>query len=244
MIRQALIIIITAFSGVQLFAQTLPQKKLNDTLYLISGIESAKQSAEKKALYAKQTSAIEASGIPYSCLKQKSKAPDFTVKNAKGKVINLLSELEGGPVILIWYQGGWNTYCNVTLRYFQAYFAEFKKYGATIIAFTPEIPEKIAITKTKNKISYELLHDKDNLIAKKYGISFTLLDTVNTDFETRFQLSKFNGNTKGELPLAATYLINTNGKIIYAFIDSDYRKRGEPVDMLRALKGMGYPARK
>ena len=48
----------------------------------------------------------------------------------------------------------------------------------------------------------------------------------------------YNGNDTDELPLAATYVINTNGKVSYAFLNADYRERAEPAEVLEALKAL------
>ena len=146
--------------------------------------------------------------------------------------------------MILWHQGGWNTYSNVMLIYYQSYLAEYKKYGASIMAITPEVSEKIAITKSKNKITFEVLHDEDNRVAQAFGIKYWLMDTLNIDLEKRFSISAHNGNKQGEFPLSAVYIIHPNGKIVYAYVGADYRLRAEPSDVLRVLKGMGFPEQK
>jgi len=49
-------------------------------------------------------------------------------------------------------------------------------------------------------------------------------------------LSKVNGNSSWELPLSATYVISSNNKIIFAFVNPDYKKRAEPKDIITALE--------
>lgn len=234
-----------AGTGLAVYAQApLPKQRLTDTLYLVSGIDAAKQSAVYKQLQAKQVQRIEASSQLAFAVNQKSQAPDFTLKTGKGKTVQLSAALQQGPVIVLWYQGGWSKYCNLTLRYFQAYLGEFKKYGAQILALSPELPEKALATQTKNKLTFDLLYDKDNAVAKQYGIAYTLSDSLKKEYNTLFALDKANGNTGGELPLPATYLVHPNGKVAYAFLNADYRQRVEPNDLLRVLKGMGFPPRK
>ena len=43
------------------------------------------------------------------------------------------------------------------------------------------------------------------------------------------------GNTDQELPIAATYVVDTNGKITYHFLEEDYKLRADPQDILHAL---------
>ncbi len=48
-------------------------------------------------------------------------------------------------------------------------------------------------------------------------------------------LSAANGDQSWKLPIAATFVIGKNGKILYAFKDPDYKKRAEPTEIEAAL---------
>jgi peroxiredoxin len=48
-------------------------------------------------------------------------------------------------------------------------------------------------------------------------------------------LHGFNGDESDELPLAATYVIDQNGGIVYTFLDAEYTNRAEAKDILAAL---------
>jgi hypothetical protein len=54
--------------------------------------------------------------------------------------------------------------------------------------------------------------------------------------ERGFDLRTYYGTDKAELPLSATYVVDRNGKIIYAFLDPDYKLRAESADIVAALK--------
>jgi peroxiredoxin len=49
-----------------------------------------------------------------------------------------------------------------------------------------------------------------------------------------FDLHGFNGDESDELPLAATYVIDQNGVIVYV-LDAEYTNRAEAKDILAAL---------
>ncbi|SDF40606.1 peroxiredoxin-like family protein [Cellulophaga baltica] len=193
-------------------------------------------SEDKKQKYAEGIAAVVETNIVGNALQVGETAINFTLPNALGKKITLYDELENGPVILMWYRGGWCPYCNMQLHYMQEMLPEFKKLGASLLAITPETPDNSISTKEKNDLEFEVLSDLDNKVGYEYKVVFKLTEDVKEIYENGFELSKFNGNDKGELPLAATYIIGQNKVIQYAFLDADYRNRAEPQDLLEHLK--------
>jgi len=196
---------------------------------------NAKADSAKKRAYEEGIQAVVNAQITINALQKGEKAQDFTLTNATGEQISLYQELKKGPVILMWYRGGWCPYCNLTLRAMQSMLPAFKAGGAQLFAITPETPDKSLSTAEKNELQYEILTDKDNTVARNYGVVFKLTEDVKKYYEDGFGLSEYNGNDKGELPLAATYLIGTDGIVTFAFLDADYRNRAEPIEVLNAL---------
>lgn len=74
------------------------------------------------------------------------------------------------------------------------------------------------------------------VVAKEYGIVFKLTDEVARMYDEAFDMNGYNGDESNELPLAATFVIDEEGKIIYAFLDADYRNRAEPSEITEFLK--------
>lgn len=195
----------------------------------------AKFTKEKNQIYTDGVASVSSSGILSKALNVGDKAPDFTLNNVLNNPISLYEELENGPVVLTWYRGGWCPYCNITLRYLQEKLPEFKKLNATLLALTPELPDNSLTTAQKNKLEFTVLSDLGNNIGKEYGVVFKLTNEVASIYEASFGLNEKNGNANNELPLAATYVINTNGIIQYAFLSADYRERAEPTDIISVL---------
>lgn len=195
-----------------------------------------KASSEKKKIYAEGLQDVVENKIVENALQVGDVAIDFTLANASGGQVSLYDQLKNGPVILMWYRGGWCPYCNLTLQHMQNSLPEFKKYGAELLALTPELPDSSISTKEKKDLQFEVLSDINNGVAEAYKVVFKLTDDVADSYEKSFGLSAYNGNDKGELPLAATYIIGKDKVIKYAFLDSDYRNRAEPKDLVEVLK--------
>ncbi|WP_082050935.1 peroxiredoxin-like family protein [Neotamlana sedimentorum] len=191
-----------------------------------------------KRVYQEGLDAVIESGILQSAKNVGDIAPSFSLKNAVGQTVNLKDYLAKGPVVLVWYRGGWCPYCNINLQYLQQELPKFKAAGANLIALTPELPDQSINTSDKHNLEFEVLSDVGNEIAKAYGVVFKLTAEVAEIYNKKFDLNTHNGDTTNELPLAATYIINTNGKIEYAFLDADYRNRAEPSEITAFLKKM------
>ena len=163
-------------------------------------------------------------------------APDFTLNNALEKPVSLSEYLKKGRVVLTWYRGGWCPYCNLTLHALNEELQNFKAQGANLIALTPELPDESISTAEKQNLEFEVLSDVGNKVAREYGIVFKLTDEVAEIYNQSFGLNNHNGDESNELPLAATYIINKDGEIAYAFLDADYRNRAEPSELTDFLR--------
>lgn len=217
------------------FAQTL-ESQLQDR----QKASGAKSDADTKTAYAAGIQAVRDSGVTEKAVQVGQKAPDFELKNAKGETVKLSTLLAGGPVVLTWYRGGWCPYCNITLASLQKALPDIQAAGAQLVALTPELPDKSLTTAEKNGLEFQVLTDLNNETAKRYRVAFELTPEVAKRYKQHFDLLEYNGAAAGDttLPLAATYIIDRDGVVRYAFLDADYRKRAEPSEIVAFLQKM------
>ncbi len=199
---------------------TYARESLQDKLDTRRDASMSRRSEEAKEWSRNLFNSLESSGILNRALNVGDKAPNFTLQNATGDWIELDKQLEKGPAIVVFYRGGWCPYCNITLAAYEEHLDKIKAEGAQLIAISPESPDKSLTTKEKQGLSFEVLSDPENGLAKQFNIAF--------QFERR------NGSMS-ELPLAATYVIDTDRTIRYAYLDVDYTKRAEPSEIINEL---------
>jgi peroxiredoxin len=142
-----------------------------------------------------------------------------------------------GPLVLTFYRGGWCPYCNVALKAFADLHAEFAALGASVVAITPELPEKAEATSGKTEIPFPIAIDAGNAFARSLGLVFSLPVDLRPLFrQIGIDLEQWNGDDTHELPIPATYLIDRAGVIRWAFVEADFTKRADPTDVLAALR--------
>ena len=196
-----------------------------------------KADPEKVKTYEAAIQKVAESGIIEKSKKEGDTAPNFTLPNATGKKISLTDKTQNGYTIITWYRGGWCPYCNLTLAAWQDILPEIKAENVELIAISPELPDSTLSTKEKNALEFEVLSDVGNKVAKEYGIVFPLEESIKAPYKN-MGLEEYNGDDSYTLPLAATYIINSENEIVYAFLDADYKKRAEPKEVLQKIKDM------
>ena len=193
-----------------------------------------------KAVMDKASADLADSGIAEGTLKVGEKVSNFTLTNAVGKQVKLRSLLADGPVVISFYRGQWCPYCNLELRALQQSLPQIKNLGATLVAISPQTPDNSLSTVEKNELTFEVLSDVGNKIAKEFGLVFTLPAELRPIYEGfGIDLPAHNGEESFELPLAATYVVAPDGKIVRTLVDSDYTKRLDPEEILAALREIG-----
>lgn len=191
---------------------------------------------EQQDIYQRGIDRLRESGIADRIIKRGEKAPDFTLTSSSGQPVTLSERLKAGPVVLVWYQGGWSPYCNLELQAYQEIVPEIQQCGASIIALSPETEAFCQRTAERIKLSFDCLSDRGNEMARNYGLVYKLSDEEIALYRGRIDLEKFNGDSSYELPLPVTYIVDGTGVIQYEFIDPDYRNRAEPADVVATLK--------
>ncbi len=162
------------------------------------------------------------------------------LRDAHDRPFDLAALVATKPVILTFYRGGWCPYCNLELRAYQALLGAIEAEGAALVAVSPEQPDHSLTTAQKNDLSFTVLSDVGGALASALGIRFTLSEAVKPFYEKAgHALPERNGDGTWALPMPATFVIETGGRIAAAFVEPDYRRRLDPNDALAALRAIG-----
>ena len=177
-----------------------------------------------------------ANDLPNPGLKAGNKAPNFSLKNAFGESIELNQELAKGPIVLIFYRGAWCPYCNLHLYALKNNLAEFEKYGAQVIAITPQSPDKSAEQVKKDGFPFQVLSDTTSSVMKAYKLYFELpSDLMRIYKEHGLDIEEFNGEGRNGLPTPGAFIIDKNGIIRTMQAEVDYKSRMAPEAIIAAL---------
>ncbi|MEH6595510.1 MAG: peroxiredoxin-like family protein [Colwellia polaris] len=199
--------------------------------------KEAKLPADVLALMNTTNEELIAQHVRDNALQVGQKVANFSLANHCGDTVALTDLLAKGPVIISFYRGGWCPYCNLELKALNDYLPKFKAHNAQLVAVSPQLPDESLSTAQKNELEFDVLSDVSNTVANQFGLLFTLderIQSLYTGFGIDFE--SYYGDKSFKLPLPATYVINQDGIITYAFISEDYTLRAEPEAVLNALQ--------
>ena len=185
--------------------------------------------------------ALPASAEETTPLKTGDRAPSFTVRTVADEPYRFDPENLDRPTILISFRGGWCPYCNMHLSELRTVIPELNENGFDVLFLSNDRPDmlysslKMETQESINGLDYVILSDADIDAAMALGTAFRTdkgmtdyLDGKNRDYAGS-SIGKHNA-----LAVPAVYMIDTDGNIVYDFVNADYKVRLSADDLLAA----------
>ena len=193
--------------------------------------------AEVLNTMAEATCQLEGLGIVDRSLKAGDRIPDFTLPNHLGQQRRISELLAGSVLVLNFYRGGWCPYCNMELNALQQALPAIRAAGATLVAVSPELPDRANDTQARHALEFDVLSDVGNRVSEAFGLMFELPEQLRPIYTTLgIDVPAFNGDDSFTLPVPASYVIDSDGVIRYHFVNVDYTQRLEPDTLLGTLR--------
>ncbi len=191
---------------------------------------------ERVAMMEAATAQLRASGIEGTALPLGKPIPNVSLTDALGNTAGLKSLQGGKPTVIIFYRGGWCPYCNLELREWQRLLPELQSAGGQLIAISPQLPDNSLNTSQKNELAYPVLSDSSLAAANAFGIAFELPpELIELYSKVGNDLPTLNGNGQWVLPIPATFAFDSKGNLVFRHVESDYRQRAEPAQVIELL---------
>lgn len=159
------------------------------------------------------------------------KLPDVTVRNIEGKEISSSSLWSGKNTILIFYRGGWCPYCNAQLNQLSLIEKDLIELGYQLVAVSPDKPEKLQESLSKNDLHYTLVSDSKGALCKATGLAFKAPERYN-----KLLKDSQAENEQTFIPVPSVFIINGEGEILFEYINPNYKVRISSELLLGAAK--------
>ena len=180
-------------------------------------------------------------GVPAGAIAIGDSLDSFALDDASGNPVTLDQLVANGPAVIVFYRGGWCPYCNVALRTYQReLLPELDKFGAHLVAISPQSPDQSLSTTEKAGLEFTVLSDPGSRLARRIGISFQQSeDVLEAQRKLGLDLTQVNAEGSVELPRPTVLIVDKDRTVRFVDVQPDYTARTEVADILGALSGPG-----
>ena len=165
------------------------------------------------------------------------KAPLIIGVDQFDQAINSAEVLKEQKVLLVFYRGNWCPYCRKHLASLQENLETLTQKGVFVIVVTPEKIERTKETSNDLNATFSIIHDINNKIMNDYKVAFDVNERNVTSYFgfTQKKIAAYNAENNNTLPVPATYLIDSEGKIEYVHYNPDYHERSDFNEIIKMI---------
>jgi peroxiredoxin len=169
--------------------------------------------------------------------------PDFALDGADGRLWRSGDLLDRGPLVLAFFRGGWCPYCDVTMAALDRATPALAATGASVAGIMPETIEHVRRTADMRRPAFTLLSDPCNAYARLCGLVYELSrDHIRLHRDRRRDLPALHGDTVWRLPVPAVFVVESTGRVVFAFSDADPARWPDPGELIDSLNALGHAA--
>ncbi|MEU6586775.1 peroxiredoxin-like family protein [Nocardia sp. NPDC046763] len=189
------------------------------------------------AAFGAEQAGLAGDGIPEGVAQAGTAIPDADLLDVHGNPTSLYAALAGKPAVLVIYRGAWCPYCNLALRAYQEQLAPaLIERGIGLIALSPQKPDGSLTMAEKNDLTFTVLSDPGNQIARALGVLTAPTDQVReAQRSLGLDLPTLNADNGYGLPMPTVLVIDSDKTIRWIDVHPNYATRTETTDILTAL---------
>ena len=180
---------------------------------------------------------LKAGGIGASAPLVGELMPPFRLPAYPRRLVNLEEILSAGPAVISFNRGHWCPFCKIELSTIASHHDEIAAYGGQLVTILPDRQQFVRQLPDEVLRSFIVLSDIDNAYALSLGLAIWLGERIAKLMEGRgHRLAEYQGNDGWIVPLPATFVVGSNGRVIARHVDPEFRQCMEIDEILEVLK--------
>jgi peroxiredoxin len=193
--------------------------------------------ADLQAVHSRTVAGLKAQGFAAHALKLGAKSPSFELPDHNGKLVSSANLLGQGRLVLVFIRGRWCPFCVAQMEAMSSIASEIAAAGAALVAVSPQTEKQAFFMHDQHKLAFPLLVDAHNALARQFGLVYHVPEEQQALYSRTFVNLPFaNGDSSWELPIPATYVIDCDGRFLFASANEDYADRPEPIEIVEAVR--------
>lgn len=164
----------------------------------------------------------------------------LTLPEVGGGTVELDTLLSKGPAVFIFFRFAGCPACNLALPYYQRQlYPALKSLGASLVAISPQIPEKLREIKERHRLEFSVATDFGNELGSKFGIVFTANEASQKSALAKgSNMGETIGTGTWDLPMPAVIVIDQDHIVRFVAVSPDWLVRTEADEIIEAVRSI------
>ncbi len=156
-------------------------------------------------------------------LKNSTVIPSCEVFDIADKQLDLAEYTADKNVVLVFFRGGWCSYCSRQLAELKEKVGAIEALGYEVIAISPDSPANLAAA---NEYNFTLLSDKSAAAIEAFGLAWHVDDENYVKYRDEYDvdLEFWSENKHHLLPVPAVYVVH-NAEVVFNYVNPKYSDR-------------------
>lgn len=170
------------------------------------------------------------------------KAPGFVVRSVDGTPYAFEPNALERPTVIISFRGGWCPFCNMHLMELRHVVPTIADLGIDVLFLSGDRPEllyrnlKQETREAIGDLDYRILSDADAQAAMAFGVAFRATDTIAYRNTVGDDIEGSSMALHGVLPVPSVFAIDSQGTIVFAYSNPDFKVRLPADELLRVAQ--------
>jgi peroxiredoxin len=190
--------------------------------------------------FTKEQTELGRMGAPDGVLAVGSTLPDARLLDQHGRETTLYAALGERPAVVVLYRGAWCPYCNIALKAYELeLLPALAHQGVSLIAVSPQTPDGSLSMQEKNELTYGVLSDPGNAVARSLGVLTAPLDAAQAaQLRLGLDLTVVNADGTSTIPMPTVAIVDDDRVLRWIDVQRNYTIRTEPGEILDALDAL------
>jgi peroxiredoxin len=203
----------------------------------LAGAVTGQAPDEVMGVFGKEQADLAVTGNPEGLIEIGAILPDADLLDPHGNRTTFYQSIGGEGTVVVFYRGAWCPYCNIALKTYQTTLApELARRRVGLAAISPQAPDGSLSMAEKNNLTYAVLSDQGNQLARAAGILTAPSDAVRAaQLQLGLDLTTVNADGTVTLPMPTTIIVDTDHVVRWIDVHPDYSTRSESAQILGAI---------
>jgi peroxiredoxin len=195
---------------------------------------------EVMGAFAKEQADLAAAETPEGFIEVGTTLPDAELLDPHGALTTFYNVVSDRLSVVVFYRGAWCPYCNIALKTYQvALVPELARREVGLVAISPQAPDGSLSMAEKNELTFAVLSDPGNQLAKAAGILTAPSEEVRTaQLRLGLELTALNADGTATVPMPTTVIVDNDHVVCWIDVHPDYTTRSEPDQILAAVDSL------